>query len=52
MATAKKSTSKAKKSAVVAVKKVALSTEREQQLAEWKQKESADLAVMQDWGSV
>jgi len=50
MATAKKSTSKAKKSAVVAVKKVALSTEREQQLAEWKQKESADLAVMQDWG--
>lgn len=50
MATVKKSTSKVKKSAVVAVKKVALSAEREQQLAEWKQKESADLAVMQDWG--
>ena len=50
MATVKKATSKVKKSAVVAVKKVALSAEREQQLAEWKQKESADLAVMQDWG--
>ena len=50
MATAKKSTSKAKKSAVVAVKKVALSAEREQQLADWKQREAADKVVLMDWG--
>lgn len=50
MATAKKSTSKAKKSAVVAVKKVVLSAEREQQLADWKLREAADKAVLMDWG--
>lgn len=50
MATSKKSTSKVKKSAVVAVKKVALSAEREQQLSDWKQREAADDAVLQDWG--
>jgi hypothetical protein len=38
------------KSAVVAAPKVALSAEREQQLADWKQKESADAAVLHDWG--
>jgi len=32
------------------VTKVALSAEREQQLAEWKQREAANEAVLQDWG--
>jgi hypothetical protein len=50
MATAKKSTSKVKKSAVVAVKKVALSAEREKQLAEWQQREAADKEILMDWG--
>lgn len=50
MAAAKKSTSKAKKSAVVAVKKISLSAEREQQLEDWKQREAADKAVLMDWG--
>lgn len=38
------------KSTAVAAPKVALSAEREQQLAEWKQKESADAAVLHVWG--
>jgi len=38
------------KSNAVAATKVALSAEREQQLADWKQKESADAAVLHDWG--
>ena len=38
------------KSTAVTVSKVALSTEREQQLAEWKQREAADEAVLRDWG--
>ena len=50
MATAKKSTSRAKKSALVTVNKVALSAEREQQLAEWQQREAADKAILMDWG--
>jgi hypothetical protein len=50
MATTKKSISKVKKSAAVPVKKVALSAEREQQLAEWKQREAANEAVLRDWG--
>ena len=50
MATTKKSISKVKKSAAVPVKKVALSAEREQQLAEWKQREAAEKAILMDWG--
>ena len=50
MATTKKSLSRAKKSTVIAVNSFTLSADREQKLAEWKQKESADTAVMQDWG--
>ena len=33
----------------VTVKKFALSAEREQQLADWKQREAADKAVLMDW---
>ena len=47
MATSKKSTSKAKKSALVTVNKVALSAEREQQLAEWQQREAQQIARAQ-----
>jgi hypothetical protein len=50
MAAAKKSISKVKKSTVVTGPKVLLSAEREQQLAEWKQREIADEAVLRDWG--
>jgi hypothetical protein len=50
MATTKKSTSKATKSAVVAVKKVALSAEREQQLAEMNQRDEVEKAILMDWG--
>lgn len=46
----RKPTSKVKKSAVVAVKRVALSAEREQQLAEWKQREAANETILRDWG--
>ena len=38
------------KSTAVALPKVALSAEREQQLAEWQQRQAADDAVMQSWG--
>jgi hypothetical protein len=38
------------KSAAVALPKVALSAEREQQLAEWQQRQAADDAVLQSWG--
>ena len=38
------------KSTAVALPKVALSAEREQQLAEWGQRQAADDAVMQSWG--
>ena len=38
------------KSTAVALPKVALSAEREQQLAEWNQKQSADAAAIKDWG--
>lgn len=38
------------KSTAVAAPKVALSAEREQQLAEWKQSEEADKAILMDWG--
>jgi len=38
------------KSAAVALPKVALSAEREQQLAEWHQRQAADDAVLQSWG--
>ena len=38
------------KSTAVTAAKVTLSAEREQQLAEWKQREAADDAVLQDWG--
>jgi hypothetical protein len=34
----------------MATNKVALSAEREQQLTEWKQRETADDAVLRDWG--
>jgi hypothetical protein len=37
-------------SAAVAAPKVALSAEREQQLAEWQQREAADNAILMDWG--
>ena len=38
------------KSTAVTVAKVVLSAEREQQLAEWNQKQSADAAAIKDWG--
>jgi len=38
------------KSAAVALPIVALSAEREQQLAEWQQRQAADDAVLQSWG--
>jgi hypothetical protein len=38
------------KSAAVALPKVALSAEREQQLAEWHQRQAADDAVLRGWG--
>jgi hypothetical protein len=39
-----------KKSNALVIPKVALSAEREQQLAEWKQREAADDEVLRDWG--
>lgn len=50
MTTAKNSSSKANKTVLVTVKKVALSAGREQQLAEWQQREAADKAILMDWG--
>jgi hypothetical protein len=38
------------KSTAVTAAKVTLSAEREQQLAEWKQREAADDALLRDWG--
>ena len=39
-----------RKSNALVIPKVALSAEREQQLAEWKKREAADDAVLRDWG--
>jgi len=51
MPAAKKTTTAVKKStAVSAVAKVALSAEREQQLAKWQQQQEADEVVLKDWG--
>jgi len=51
MAAAKKTKPTVKKStAVSAVAKVALSAEREQQLAKWQQQQEADEVVLKDWG--